>query len=72
MAELSAAQKDTVQFFDGIALQWATLLTGRAMPAGTPGTSIAERTIGNKIDPLSLVLIVGFLGVGIYLVSKGR
>lgn len=62
--------EQAAQVFNPIALQWAALFTGKTVPTVTTGGSVAERVTGSKIDPLSLVLIVGFLGIGIYLVSR--
>ncbi len=67
--KLETADK-ALQLFNPIALQWAALLTNRAIP--TTGGSVAERTIGSKIDPWALAAVAGFVVLGVWLVSRGR
>ena len=52
------------------AMSWYSMVTGRQQPAVRE--SVAERFTGSRIDQWSLVLIVGFTAIGIWLATSKR
>jgi hypothetical protein len=50
-------------------MTWVALLTGKQTPAMRE-QSVAERTIGSKVDPWAFAIVIGFVTFGLWLATK--